>query len=376
MLDIIDLGTVVETACGSWDTLRSLEDALPDTRKQQYLSHHFKQSPSENLQSHSVTKLGKTWNVSFQLKWLEQFPWLSYSALLSGGICRCCILFPEQVCRGGGLGGGRSGCLILSPYKKPYSKALGKDGVLVCHEQTVMHNRAAERADLFLRNVNNPTERVDTRLMNGKNQQAEENKHILRQLVLAVAFLAKQALPFRGSHDHGVDFLKEDTNRANFVATLQLMAKGDSIRQKHLLYAKGNAKYTIQNGVIHIYACKIRERLTKQLRDNNLPFTVIADECTDPHSNQEILSVCLRYVDLSSHCDPHIKECLINFVYLERAHAASISRKTLEAISHPSVCLDPCNIRGQAYDGAFVMSSSIAGVQAKIKEISPTALWQ
>ena len=88
------------------------------------------------------------------------------------------------------------------------------------------------------------------------------------------------------------------------------MAKGDSILLKHLLCAKYNAKYTsktIQNQVTHIYACKIRETLTEQLREGCLPFTIIADEATDPHSNHEILSVCLRYVDLSSLQDPHIR---------------------------------------------------------------------
>lgn len=40
-----------------------------------------------------------------------------------------------------------------------------------------------------------------------------------------------------------------------------------------------------------------------------------------------------------------------------------------------SISLDPSNIRGQAYDGASVMSSGKEGVQAKIKEISPLALF-
>ena len=188
----------------------------------------------------------------------------------------------------------------------------------------------------------------------------------------------KQALPFRGHQDDKIDFSNEDTNRGNFVATLQLFAKGDSILKKHLLSAKGKARYTsktIQNEVIHVYACKIKEKRTKQLRENMLPFTIIADETTDPHCIQEILSVCLRYVDLSSPCEPHIKECLISFIHLERANGLSISRKILEVISHPHISLDASKIRGQAYDGASVMSSDIAGVQAKIKEVSPLAMY-
>ena len=134
-----------------------------------------------------------------------------------------------------------------------------------------------------------------------------------------------------------------------------------------------NARYTsktIQNEILNVYACKVKERLTKPLRDNDLPFTIIADEVTDVHANQEILGVCLRFVDLSVPEVPHIRECLVSFMYLERATSSAISSKMLESLSHTSLSLDPSNIRGQAYDGAAVMSSSIAGVQAKIKEKS------
>ena len=125
----------------------------------------------------------------------------------------------------------------------------------------------------------------------------------------------------------------------------------------------------------NVYASKIKERLTAELRTKDLPFTIIADESTDPHSNQNILSLCLRFVDQSSPNDPHVKECLINFMHLERTNATMISRKILKSLSDPSISLDPSNIRGQAYDGVSVMSSGKEGVQAKIKEISPLALF-
>ena len=79
-----------------------------------------------------------------------RIPWLSYSSILAGGICRYCVLFPERPDRGETLGHScRSGVLVVSPYKGPYSKALRKDGVLVCHDSTVMHCRAAKRVYLF-----------------------------------------------------------------------------------------------------------------------------------------------------------------------------------------------------------------------------------
>ena len=150
---------------------------------------------------------------------------------------------------------------------------------------------------------------------------------------MAVEFLAKQGLAFRGHRDDKIDFSNEDTNRGNFIATLQLMAKTDPVLNEHFHSAKRNAKYTsktIQNEIAHIYAS---EKITKPIRDNALPYTVIADETTDAFLNQEILTLCLRFVDLSLAPNPQIRECLLTFIHLQRANAVGISKKILEALT-------------------------------------------
>lgn len=374
----IDLGAIVHAAHNSLDQLRHISGEMEDAKKLQYLVSHFKPASTDTLHSHPVFKQGRCWNASFQQQWLEKFQWLSYSNELEGGLCRYCILFPERPNRGGSHGA-NPGVLVLGPYQKPYTKALGRDGLLISHEKSSMHRHATEKADVFIQNFKTPDARIDNRLMKQQSEQEQKNKEVLRQIVLAVEFLAKQGLPFRGNKEDRVNFADESVNRGNFIAILQLLGKGNTCLQDHLLFPKcTNALYTsktIQNEIIHIYACKVREYLTKQTRDMNLPFTVIADEVTDSHANREIISVCLRFVDLTSLKNPHIRECLINFLFLERANASSICKKILESLSHPSVSLDPTKIRGQAYDGAAVMSSEMAGVQAKIKDISPLALY-
>lgn len=126
----------------------------------QYLSCHTKPATGAALHSHPVTKGGKTWKVTFQRRWIEQFPWLSYSSILEGGICKHCILFPEQPKRGGSQGT-IPGVLVLAVYQSPYNRALGKDGILVCHENSIMHCHATNLADLFLLSVKNPDSRID-----------------------------------------------------------------------------------------------------------------------------------------------------------------------------------------------------------------------
>ena len=134
------------------------------------------------------------------------------------------------------------------------------------------------------------------------------------------------------------DFTNDDISQGNFIATLQLMANKSSILQKHLSSTKRHSKYTsktIQNEIdVHVYAMKIKEKLTEELRSQKLPFTIIVDECKDRYSKQEILSVCVRFVNLSTPNDPHTKECLVDFIHLERATSTVIATKAFGIPNH------------------------------------------
>ena len=215
---------------------------------------------------------------------------------------------------------------------------------------------------------------------------AQENMHILLQIVLTVEFLAKQCLRLRGHRDNKVELTRENNNRGNFIAALLYKAKSDSLLMKHLISARRNAKYTsktIKNQITQIYANKVIENVTDLIRERKLPFSIIADETTDKFANQEILILCLRFVDLPSlssspspsSCNPRNRECLMSFCTSTKSEHFGISNKILEVLSHPSIFLNIRKLCGQAYDGASVMSSDKAGVQAKIKEVSPMALY-
>ena len=65
----------------------------------------------------------------------------------------------------------------------------------------------------------------------------------------------------------------------------------------------------------------------------------------------------------------------MSFVRLQRANTVVISNKILEVLSHPSIFLTYVRYVINHNDGASVMSSDKEGVQAKIKEVSPMALY-
>ena len=99
-------------------------------------------------------------------------------------------------------------------------------------------------------------------------------------------------------------------------------------------------------------------------------FSIIADEVTSSVSNQEILSVCLRYVST----DPmYIKEVFFDFVYLERKNGVSIAEAIKQCLEEHGI--DISLARGQTYDGASAMSSKRIGVQSIIRQKAPLALY-
>ena len=132
------------------------------------------------------------------------------------------------------------GVFVLSSYQHPYNKALGKDGVLGSREENAGHVQAVERADLFCQNYFNPEAHIDARLLSQQDKQANENKEILRHIVMAVEFLAKQGL------------LSEAIEMIELILVLWTTTKEISLPlfgswqriTAYLLNASKNAKYT------------------------------------------------------------------------------------------------------------------------------------
>ncbi|KAK3094432.1 hypothetical protein FSP39_001685 [Pinctada imbricata] len=157
------------------------------------------------------------------------------------------------------------------------------------------------------------------------------------------------------------------------MAVLNLLAESDGVLQRHLSDSKRNAKYTsktVQNEMIQLMGDFIRDEGTKDLRDGDALFSLIADEVTDI-SNKEILSLCVRFVS-SSH-NIQIQEIFLDFVSLEGITGELITKAIIETLKKHRIDITKC--RGQCYDGASSMSSEKVGVQCRIREYSETAFY-
>ena len=170
-----------------------------------------------------------------------------------------------------------------------------------------------------------------------------------------------------------------NSNTGNFLAVLELLATRDDILRKHLENGKKNCRYTsktIQNKIINVIADYLRNKTTRDLTEGKISkyFCLIANEVTDTTTNKEVLSLCLRF--LSGNDDPssvNISEVFVDYVHLERTTGKVIADAIVKSLH--DMGFDIGNLRGQGYDGASAMFSSIQGVNGRIREIAPLALY-
>ena len=97
-------------------------------------------------------------------------------------------------------------------------------------------------------------------------------------------------------------------------------------------------------------------------------FSIIVDETTDI-SNVEQMSICLRYIST----DLKLQECFLQFVPMQATTSESIYNSILSFLKDNE--LDINLLRGQGYDGAASMAGKFNGVQAKIRQLNPKALY-
>ena len=124
----------------------------------------------------------------------------------------------------------------------------------------------------------------------------KKSVHVLKSIVEIVVVCGKQNLPLRGHMD---DKSSASSNRGNFWTIMEMMAKCNNTLREHVETGRKNAQYTlgiIQNEVIDVAAEYIIKEKTRSLEVENALFSIMADEVTYPHGNQEIMSVYLTTI--------------------------------------------------------------------------------
>ena len=130
-----------------------------------------------------------------------------------------------------------------------------------------------------------------------------------------------------------------------------------------------NAKYTspeIQNQVIKLVGSAILDEIIRHVKEAEL-YAIIADETPDL-SRTEQLSILVRYV-----WNGVVEERLLAVEPMEETTAEALFHTINQKLQQCGI--EVANMRGQCYDGASNMSGVHTDLQARIKALSPSALY-
>ncbi|CAH1997022.1 unnamed protein product [Acanthoscelides obtectus] len=312
-----------------------------------------KPSPILNVNKTAKVK-DKVYIRNFKKSWYSEFAWLCGSYYLNKLFCVPCLIVSVKATVWSKYGFNDFGNV---------TRALRK------HEGSSDHMRCALGFSKLKKNLTTIEDalRENSRLyIKQFNENVQLNRRFMELPIRAVLFLGKQELAFRGHNEETTSI-----NRGNFKELLEAFVSISPVDiQEH--YKKiasifaGNSK-TIQNEIIDCIVKCIDEYVENEIKECSF-FSIQVDDSTDiAHKSQ--CSIIIRYVNLEG----KLVERFLGF------HDVSCSRTSEALFNLVTRCLQNFDYKtklvGQCFDGASVMSGQLNGLQAKIKEQAPQAVF-
>ena len=191
--------------------------------------------------------------------------------------------------------------------------------------------------------------------------EVAKNREYMSTLFDITLCIARQGMSYRG-HDES----KTSTNKGNFKEVCELFSRhNDSFGNffsRHISYTSK----VIQNELIEILSGLVQGSILSEIQNCGI-FAIMCDEARC--FKEEQLAFCIRYAN-----SLEIKERFVKFIdcSVERNAQAlyELINATLQELN-----LNNLHLVGQAYDGAAVMSGCLGGLQTKIREKYPTAIF-
>jgi hypothetical protein len=216
-----------------------------------------------------------------------------------------------------------------------------------CHRTAVMKMAAITSGTHVLSNLNK-----------AKQDDMLKARSALLRILTSLTYLAKQGLAIRGKTDKS----------SNFHRLLLLLAADASDLNSWLARTQYKwLSHEIQNELLLLLADDVLHSLLRQIEEAKF-FSIMADETMDC-SRKEQLAVCFRYCDNS--LETH--ELFMGFYELAQQDATTLFNTVTDVLSRFNINISNC--RGQCYDGAANVAGSVSGLQTKMREVEPKALF-
>lgn len=155
-----------------------------------------------------------------------------------------------------------------------------------------------------------------------------------------------------------------------FLELLNVLSKHDPIVKAHLTEGPKNAVYTshvIQNELLHIVANEARNIICQGVKQADF-YSILVDETQDSGKDEQ-MSFVVRYVAT----DGSIHEHFLTYIHAKGLDVQSPASYIKDFIQQFD--FTPADMVSQGYDGASVMSGACNGVQKRVREFAPYAVY-
>lgn len=198
---------------------------------------------------------------------------------------------------------------------------------------------------------------IDVVMTDTQIEEQQRNRVIFIEILGMIRGLARSGAPLRG---HAADdgFL---------MRMLQERAATDPQIASWMRRSKNFLSHDCQDELISIMATMVQRDLVNAASRSGF-FSIIADGTTDI-CGKEQFSVCLRFVD----DDLTPKEKFVGMYECPDSGGETLAKAVLDVTVR--LMGGTTKLRGQCYDGASNMSGRLSGVQARIREVQPKALY-
>jgi len=159
-----------------------------------------------------------------------------------------------------------------------------------------------------------------------------------------------------------------------------MLGKFDPVMMKHLKRITNNETHVhylgprIQNNLIKSMASEVKEEIIIKIK--SAKYYAIIMDCTPDVSHEEQLSIIIRIVDMDSNneiTDVEIKEYFMDFINIQSSTGLHLADILITKLKEYQIDLADC--RGQEYDNGANMVGQYRGVQARILNQNPRALF-
>ncbi|XP_035714900.1 zinc finger MYM-type protein 1 [Folsomia candida] len=221
------------------------------------------------------------------------------------------------------------------------------------HEKSETHRTAM----LKLTNIQRKPNQISSLLNSQIKSDQDAARKCFRTMFTTISFLGKQGIALQG----------HEADRGNYLELLKLRMEEITELQTWLRRSKPLTSHDIQNEMVDIISKNISRVIIKKTQ-NAREFSLIVDETTDVSTNEQV-SICIRIVN--DNLAP--EEYFLGLYKTNSTTGESIFEVIQDVITRFG--LDFSNLPGQCYDGASNMSGKCIGVQSRIQNIEPRALY-